>query len=126
MLHLIPDQTIIWEWLAFAIRWTHVITAIAWIGSSFYFIALDLGLRKSPDLPPGAHFMYRGDNNMYGEVRVLDTDLETISTLTPGKQEALSRVAWAETDRLYVVRGNWDGTDWRLEEVPIDGGAANR
>ncbi|MBL4767693.1 MAG: urate hydroxylase PuuD, partial [Rhodobacteraceae bacterium] len=33
----------------------HVITAVAWIGSSFYFIALDLGLRKSPDLPAGAH-----------------------------------------------------------------------
>jgi uncharacterized membrane protein len=25
------------------------------IGSSFYFVALDLGLRKAPDLPPGAH-----------------------------------------------------------------------
>lgn len=36
-------------------RWLHVITAIAWIGSSFYFIALDLGLRKSPSLAPGAH-----------------------------------------------------------------------
>ena len=55
MLHLIPDQTIIWEWLAFAIRWTHVITAIAWIGSSFYFIALDLSLRKAPGLPEKAH-----------------------------------------------------------------------
>jgi uncharacterized membrane protein len=32
-----------------------VITAIAWIGSSFYFIALDLGLRKTPSLPPLAH-----------------------------------------------------------------------
>lgn len=41
-------------WAEFAIRWLHVITAIAWIGSSFYFIALDLGLRKSPDLPKGA------------------------------------------------------------------------
>ena len=30
-------------------RWLHVITAIAWIGSSFYFIALDLGLRPSTD-----------------------------------------------------------------------------
>ena len=39
----------------FAVRWTHVITAIAWIGSSFYFIALDLGLRKTPSLPPLAH-----------------------------------------------------------------------
>ena len=26
-----------------------------WIGSSFYFVALDLGLRKVPDLPPGAY-----------------------------------------------------------------------
>ncbi|WP_278921401.1 urate hydroxylase PuuD [Pseudophaeobacter profundi] len=44
-----------WDWLGFAIRWLHVITAMAWIGSSFYFIALDLGLRKNPDLPVGAH-----------------------------------------------------------------------
>ena len=45
-----PDYAIFWEWLSFAVRWTHVITAIAWIGSSFYFIALDLGLRKTPSL----------------------------------------------------------------------------
>ena len=38
------EYAIAWEWLAFAARWFHVITAIAWIGSSFYFIALDLGL----------------------------------------------------------------------------------
>jgi len=38
-----------------AVRWLHVITAIAWIGSSFYFIALDLGLKKSPNLPAGAY-----------------------------------------------------------------------
>ena len=50
-----PDYAILWEWLSFAARWTHVITAIAWIGSSFYFIALDLGLRKTPSLPPLAH-----------------------------------------------------------------------
>ena len=49
------DVAVIWEWLSFAVRWLHVITAMAWIGSSFYFIALDLGLRKSPDLPEGAH-----------------------------------------------------------------------
>ena len=37
------DLAIIWDWCAFAVRWLHVITAMAWIGSSFYFIALDLG-----------------------------------------------------------------------------------
>jgi len=46
---------VFWDWTGFAVRWLHVITAMAWIGSSFYFIALDLGLRKAPDLPPGAH-----------------------------------------------------------------------
>ena len=50
-----PDYAIAYEWLMFAVRWLHVITAIAWIGSSFYFIALDLGLRKTPSLPPLAH-----------------------------------------------------------------------
>lgn len=47
------EIAIIWDWLAFAFRWLHVITAIAWIGSSFYFIALDLGLHKRPGLPEG-------------------------------------------------------------------------
>ena len=48
------DWVVLWEWVQIALRWTHVIVAIAWIGSSFYFIALDLGLQKVPHLPPGA------------------------------------------------------------------------
>ncbi|WP_395004145.1 urate hydroxylase PuuD [Cypionkella sp.] len=46
------DWVVLWEWVQIAARWVHVTTAIAWIGSSFYFIALDLGLRKTPSLPP--------------------------------------------------------------------------
>ena len=49
------DFAIFWDWLAFAVRWLHVITGIAWIGSSFYFVALDLGLRQRPGLPVGAY-----------------------------------------------------------------------
>lgn len=49
------DLMVLGAWAEFAVRWLHVITAVAWIGSSFYFIALDLGLRKAPDLPEGAH-----------------------------------------------------------------------
>jgi uncharacterized membrane protein len=49
------DWVVLWEWVEIAVRWTHVITAIAWIGSSFYFIALDLGLRQAPGMPAGAH-----------------------------------------------------------------------
>ena len=48
------DFAVIWELIEFAVRWTHVITAIAWIGSSFYFIALDLGLHRDRNLASGA------------------------------------------------------------------------
>jgi len=41
------------EWVSQLLRWVHVITAIAWIGSSFYFIHLDLSLRKREGLPHG-------------------------------------------------------------------------
>ncbi|NIZ11471.1 urate hydroxylase PuuD [Pseudooceanicola sp. HF7] len=47
------DMAAIGAWLEFAVRWTHVITGIAWIGSSFYFIALDLGLHRHDKLPQG-------------------------------------------------------------------------
>ena len=48
------DPTILLHWLEFSVRWLHVITAIAWIGSSFYFIALDLGLHRDRNLASGA------------------------------------------------------------------------
>ena len=48
------DFIVLADWLEFAVRWLHVITAIAWIGSSFYFIALDLGLHRDRNLASGA------------------------------------------------------------------------
>ncbi len=49
------EYAIAWDWMTFAVRWLHVITGIAWIGSSFYFVALDLGLRQRSGLPAGAY-----------------------------------------------------------------------
>ncbi|WP_025096716.1 urate hydroxylase PuuD [Burkholderia sp. A1] len=37
------------DWLNLAIRWLHVICAIAWIGESFYFVALDNSLKPPKD-----------------------------------------------------------------------------
>jgi uncharacterized membrane protein len=34
------------DWLQLLIRWIHIITGIAWIGSSFYFVFLDNSLRS--------------------------------------------------------------------------------
>ena len=37
------------DWLNLLLRWAHVITGIAWIGASFYFVGLDNGLTPPPD-----------------------------------------------------------------------------
>ncbi len=47
-------ETILWEWATLGLRWLHVIAGIAWIGSSFYFIHLDLSLRQQAEAPAGS------------------------------------------------------------------------
>ena len=41
------------EWLNVLIRWAHLIAGVGWIGTSFYFIALDLSIRKREHMNPG-------------------------------------------------------------------------
>jgi len=41
------------DWGSLMLRWLHVITAIAWIGSSFFFMHLDASLRPDADIPAG-------------------------------------------------------------------------
>jgi uncharacterized membrane protein len=41
------------EWGSLLLRWLHVITAIAWIGSSFYFMHIDAALRPVPNIVKG-------------------------------------------------------------------------
>ncbi|MGB9386948.1 MAG: urate hydroxylase PuuD [Pseudolabrys sp.] len=46
-------DVVLTESLSAVIRWLHVIAGVAWIGSSFYFIHLDLSLKKRAGLPEG-------------------------------------------------------------------------
>lgn len=41
------------EWLNLLIRWAHMVVAIGWIGTSFYFMALDYTLSQRVRLNPG-------------------------------------------------------------------------
>lgn len=43
------------EWLNILIRWAHLVAGIGWIGTSFYFIALDLQLKKRAVMKPGVY-----------------------------------------------------------------------
>jgi uncharacterized membrane protein len=42
-------DTYLLDWANLLLRWAHVITAIAWIGSSFYFVFLDNSLTRPTD-----------------------------------------------------------------------------
>lgn len=41
------------EWLNILVRWAHLVVGIGWIGASFYFVALDLRLRRRANTPDG-------------------------------------------------------------------------
>ena len=41
------------DWANLLIRWGHMIAGIGWIGTSFYFIALDLSLKKRENMKDG-------------------------------------------------------------------------
>ncbi|HSR79856.1 MAG TPA: urate hydroxylase PuuD, partial [Hyphomicrobiaceae bacterium] len=46
---------ILWIWGEAFLRWLHLIAAIGWIGSSFYFIHLDYSLQQRQGLPEHAY-----------------------------------------------------------------------
>jgi uncharacterized membrane protein len=43
------------ECVGLLLRWLHVVAAIAWIGESFYFVALDRGLKPAKRAAPGLY-----------------------------------------------------------------------
>ena len=95
------DFAIIWEWLAFAVRWVHVITAIAWIGSSFYFIALDLSLNRDiPGPADGEEWQVHGGGFYYIQ-KYLVAPKEMPAHLTWFKWE--SYATWLSGAALLMV-----------------------
>ena len=118
------EYAIIWEWLSFAARWLHVITAIAWIGSSFYFIALDLSLQKNPTLPKNVHgeeWQVHG-GGFYHIQKYLVAPAELPTHLTWFKWESYATwvsgfalmciVYYAGADLYLIDRNLWDVEPW--------------
>ena len=118
------EYAIIWEWLSFAARWLHVITAIAWIGSSFYFIALDLSLQKNSALPKDVHgeeWQVHG-GGFYHIQKYLVAPAELPKHLTWFKWESYATwmsgfalmciVYYAGADLYLIDRNLWDVQPW--------------
>ncbi len=85
------------------LRWLHVIAGIAWIGSSFYFIHLDLSLKLRPGLPKGV----KGDEwqvhggGFYHMMKYLVAPAQMPDSLTWFKWEAYT--TWLSGFALLVL-----------------------
>ena len=119
------DLAILWDFLSFAVRWLHVVTAMAWIGASFYFIALDLGLRKARDLPHGAYgeeWEVHG-GGFYHTTKYLVAPDRLPEHLTWHKWQSymtwisgaglLMIVYWAGAELFLVDPRKWDAPAWQ-------------
>jgi uncharacterized membrane protein len=91
------------EWLSAAVRWLHVVAGIAWIGSSFYFIHLDLSLKRRGDLPKGVDgeaWQVHG-GGFYNMVKYLVAPARMPDQLTWFKWEAYT--TWLSGFALLVI-----------------------
>ncbi|GFE63662.1 urate hydroxylase PuuD [Litoreibacter roseus] len=105
------DLAILWDWFAFAVRWLHVITAIAWIGSSFYFIALDLGLNRNISGPADGEEWQVHGGGFYHIQKYLVAPAEMPEHLTWFKWESYS--TWLSGFAMLAVV-YWAGAEFYL------------
>src|SRR6516165_12127693 len=96
-------ETVLTEWLSLLLRWLHVVAGIAWIGSSFYFIHLDLSLKRRDGLSEGV----RGDawqvhgGGFYHMIKYLVAPARIPDELTWFKWEAYT--TWLSGFALLVL-----------------------
>ncbi len=96
-------ELVLTEWVSAILRWLHVVAGIAWIGSSFYFIHLDLSLKPRPGLPAGV----KGDEwqvhggGFYHMMKYLVAPAQMPDSLTWFKWEAYT--TWLSGFSLLVV-----------------------
>ncbi|MBV9635633.1 MAG: urate hydroxylase PuuD, partial [Methylobacteriaceae bacterium] len=124
-------QTLLYEWANFVVRWIHVIAAIAWIGSSFYFVHLDLSLRRRPNLPAGvggdAWQVHGG--GFYHMLKYLIAPPHMPEELTWFKWEAyftflsgfllLSIIYYLNADLYLIDKTVWDMPQWLAVALAI-------
>ena len=96
-------ESILTEWASLMLRWLHVVAAVGWIGSSFYFIHLDLSLTPRSDLPEGVYgeaWQVHG-GGFYHIVKFLVAPSQMPSELTWFKWEAYT--TWLSGFVLMVI-----------------------
>jgi uncharacterized membrane protein len=112
--------SILTEWASLILRWLHVVAAMGWIGSSFYFIHLDLSLRPGRDLPEGVDgeaWQVHG-GGFYRIVKYLVAPAKMPDELTWFKWEAYT--TWLSGFALMVVVYYLDAELFLVDKSNLD------
>jgi uncharacterized membrane protein len=123
------------EWMNMLVRWLHVITGIAWIGASFYFVWLDNSLRPPA---PGSDLARKGvagelwavhGGGFYNPQKYLVAPAELPAELHWFKWEAYSTwlsgfallviVYWLNAQAMMVDRAVADLAPWQAVGVGL-------
>jgi uncharacterized membrane protein len=103
------------DWLNLLFRWAHLVAGIAWIGTSFYFISLDLALRKRDSMPEGvsgtAWEVHGG--GFYHVQKYLTAPRELPHDLIWFKWEAY--LTFLTGMALMVVQFYWNAGSWMID-----------
>jgi uncharacterized membrane protein len=103
------------DWLNLLLRWGHMIAGIAWIGTSFYFVALDLSLRKRDGMKDGvlgtAWEVHGGGFYHVEKFTVAPKDLP--DDLIWFKWEAY--LTWITGFLLLAVQYYWNAGAWLID-----------
>jgi uncharacterized membrane protein len=113
-------ETVLTEWLSLILRWLHVVAGMAWIGSSFYFIHLDLSLKARAGLPEGV----KGDawqvhgGGFYHMVKYLVAPARMPDELTWFKWEAYT--TWLSGFALLVLVYYFGAELYLIDKTVLD------
>jgi uncharacterized membrane protein len=111
------------DWVNLLLRWVHVITAIAWIGSSFYFVFLDNNLLKpnSPDLlekgVDGAMWAIHG-GGFYNPQKYMVAPKKIHTKLHWFYWESYS--TWISGFALFTVMYLWNASAYLIDKSLMD------
>ncbi len=107
--------TFLADWLNLIFRWAHMIAGIGWIGTSFYFIALDFSLKKRERMNPGvagtAWEVHGG--GFYHVEKYLSAPPELPPDLLWYKWEAY--LTWVTGFLLLVVQFYWNSSVYLVD-----------
>ena len=108
------------DWLNLLIRWAHMVVGIGWIGTSFYFIALDLALRRREGQPEGvmgsAWLVHGG--GFYNVEKYLVAPDNLPPDLKWYQWEAY--LTWVTGFALLVVQYYWNASAYLIDPAVAD------